>query len=105
MITEITDKSFQKEVYSCDMAVVVDFWAPWCAPCKMLGPVMEELNEQYGGKIKFVKVDIDKNKQVSLKYKILSIPTIMVFKKEIVEEKIVGFEPKNIIEDKLKKYL
>ena len=56
MIKEINDKSFQNEVYSSDMAVVVDFWAPWCGPCKMLAPVMEELDKEYGGKIKFVKV-------------------------------------------------
>ncbi len=105
MIKEITDKSFQNEVYSSDTAVVVDFWAPWCGPCKMVGPVMEELDKQYGGKIKFVKVDVDKNPQLSSKYSISSIPTIMIFKKEIVEDKIVGFAPKKVLEAKVKKYV
>ena len=105
MIREITDKSFQNEVYSSDMAVVVDFWAPWCGPCKMLGPVMEELDKQYEGKIKFVKVDVDKNPQISSKYSISSIPTIMIFKKEIVKDKLVGFSPKKVLEGKLKKYV
>lgn len=105
MIKEISDKSFENEVYSSDMAVVVDFWAPWCGPCKMLGPVMEELDKQYAGKIKFVKVDVDKNPQVSSKYSISSIPTIMIFNKAVVEDKLVGFSPKKTLEAKLKKYI
>ncbi|HEY8803930.1 MAG TPA: thioredoxin [Clostridium sp.] len=105
MIKEISDKSFQNEVYSLDMAVVVDFWAPWCGPCKMLSPVMEQLDKEYGNKIKFVKVNVDKNPEISLKYNISSIPTIMVFKKEIIEDKLVGFSPKKVLEDKLKKYV
>ena len=71
----------------------------------MLGPVMEELDKQYRGKIKFVKVDIDKNPQVSSKYRISSIPTIMIFKKEIVDDKLIGFTPKKVLEGKFKKYL
>ena|SRR5665647_1483070 len=105
MIKEISDKSFKNEVYSSDMAVVVDFWAPWCGPCKMLAPVMEQLDKEYGGKIKFVKVDVDKNPEISSKYNISSIPTIMVFKNKIVEDKLVGFSPKKVLEDKLKKYV
>jgi len=105
MIKEISDKSFQSEVDSSDMAVVVDFWAPWCGPCKMLAPVMEQLDKEYAGKIKFVKVDIDKNPEISSKYNISSIPTIMVFKNKVVEDKLVGFSPKKVLQDKLKKYV
>lgn len=105
MIKEINDKSFQSEVDSSDMAVVVDFWAPWCGPCKMLAPVMEQLDKEYAGKIKFVKVDIDKNPEISSKYNISSIPTIMVFKNKVVEDKLVGFSPKKVLQDKLKKYV
>ncbi|MCB2293496.1 thioredoxin [Clostridium algoriphilum] len=105
MIKEINDKSFNNEVYSSDIAVVVDFWAPWCGPCKMLAPVMEQLDKEYGHKIKFVKVDVDKNPEISSKYNISSIPTVMVFNKEIVEDKLVGFSPKKVLEDKLKKYV
>ncbi|MBU3097821.1 MULTISPECIES: thioredoxin [Clostridium] len=105
MIKEISDKSFHSEVYSSDRAVVVDFWAPWCGPCKMLGPVMEQLDKEYDGKIKFVKIDVDENPEISSKYSISSIPTIMVFKNKVVEDKLVGFSPKNVLEDKLKKYV
>ncbi|MBU3182702.1 thioredoxin [Clostridium psychrophilum] len=105
MIKEISDKSFHNEVSSSDIAVVVDFWASWCGPCKMLAPVMEQLDKEYGGKIKFVKVNVDKNPELSSKYNISSIPTIMVFKNKVVEDKIVGFSPKNILENKLKKYV
>ncbi|MBU3160750.1 thioredoxin [Clostridium frigoris] len=105
MIKAINDKSFQSEVDSSDIAVVVDFWAPWCGPCKMLAPVMEQLDKEYAGKIKFVKVDIDKNPEISSKYNISSIPTIMVFKNNVVEDKLVGFSPKKVLGDKLKKYV
>jgi thioredoxin 1 len=105
MIKEISDNNFESEVDNSEVAVVVDFWAPWCGPCKMLGPVMEELDKEYGGKIKFVKVDVDKNPKISSKYSISSIPTIMVFKNKIVEDKMVGFAPKKALEDKIKKYL
>jgi len=105
MIKEISDKSFHNEVNNSDIAVVVDFWAPWCGPCKMLAPVMEQLDKEYGGKIKFVKVDIDKNPEISSKYNISSIPTIMVFKNKVVEDTLVGFSPKKVLQGKLKKYL
>ena len=105
MIKEINDKNFQNEVYGSDMIVVVDFWAPWCGPCKMLTPVMEQLEKEYGNKVKFVKVDVDKNHNISSKYNISSMPTIMVFKKDKVEEKLVGFLPKKSLENKIKKYV
>jgi len=105
MIKEMSDKSFHKEVDSGDVAVVVDFWAPWCGPCKMLGPVMEQLDKEYAGKIKFVKVDVDKNPEISSKYNISSIPTIMVFKNKVVKDTLVGFSPKKVLQDKLKKYV
>ena len=102
---EINDASFNTEVLDSEKVVVVDFWAPWCGPCKMLGPVLEEIDKEYGDKIKFVKVDVDQNPQVAGKYEIFSIPTIMIFKQGAVADKQVGFVPKNVLEDKFKKYL
>ncbi|MGH4141063.1 thioredoxin [Clostridium sp.] len=91
---EINDNIFSEEVTENDGLVVVDFWAPWCGPCRMVGPVMEELDKQYAGKIKFVKVNVDKNPMISNQFGISSIPTIMVFNGDKAVENIVGFRPK-----------
>ena len=105
MIKEINDRNFQDEVYGSEKPVVVDFWAPWCGPCRMLAPVMEELDKEYEDKIKFVKVDVDRNPEVSSTYEIHSIPTVMIFNREKIEDKHVGFAPKQTLESKLEKYL
>jgi thioredoxin 1 len=103
MINEIKDSNFKNEVSSG--TVVVDFWAPWCGPCKMLGPVMEELSENLDGKAKFVKVNVDKNPVTSSHYKISSIPTVIVFKDGAVVETLVGFRPKAVIREEIDKYI
>ncbi|MGH4117607.1 thioredoxin [Clostridium sp.] len=105
MMKEINDSLFSLEVIENDVPVVVDFWAPWCGPCRMVGPVMEELDKQYSGKIKFVKINVDENPMVSNKFGIASIPTIMVFKGEKAVENIVGFRPKADFEQILNKYM
>nr|WP_243186916.1 thioredoxin [Clostridium muellerianum] len=102
---EISDSIFNKEVITNDIPVVVDFWAPWCGPCKMIGPVMEELDKQYLGKIKFVKVNVDENPVISQEFRISSIPTIMIFKKGEAVENIVGFRPKSDFEQILNRYV
>ena len=79
-ITHVSDADFQNEVLSSDVPVLVDFWAEWCGPCKMIAPVLEEVAENYEGKIKVVKVDVDANKEAAQKYGIRGIPTLMVFK-------------------------
>jgi thioredoxin 1 len=102
---KINDMVFNEEVIANDMPVVVDFWAPWCGPCKMVGPVMEELDEKYSGKIKFVKVNVDENPITSQKFRISSIPTIMVFKNGKAVENMVGFRPKSDFEQVLNRYI
>jgi len=93
MIKEINDKNFDEEIGNSDSIVVVDFWAPWCGPCKMLSPVIEELAKEMG-EVKFAKVNVDENPMISSKYKIASIPTVMVFNKDMVKDTMVGFRPK-----------
>jgi thioredoxin 1 len=105
MMKEINDSLFNVEVIENDVPVVVDFWAPWCGPCRMVGPVMEELDKQYSGKIKFVKINVDENPMVSGQFGISSIPTIMVFKGDKAVENIVGFRPKSDFEQILNKYM
>ena len=77
-IVQTTDKSFQEDVLMSDKPVLVDFWAEWCGPCKMIGPVLEELDEELGEKIKIVKVDVDSNNQTAMRYAIRSIPTLII---------------------------
>ena len=102
---EIMDNMFKIEVLESNIPVLVDFWAPWCGPCKMVAPVMEELDTQYNGKVKFVKVDVDQNPVTASQYKILSIPTVMVIKEGKVVESIVGFRPKSDFESSINKHI
>lgn len=96
---EITDSNFQQEVLNSATPVLIDFWAVWCGPCKMVAPVVEEIAKEYDGKLKVGKVDVDSNPEISMKYGIRSIPTLMVFKAGKIVEQIIGAVPKrNVIE-------
>jgi len=97
----ITDSSFEQDVLKSDMPVLVDFWAPWCAPCKIVAPVVEEIAEEYDGKIKVGKVNTDENQQIAAKYGIMSIPTLMIFKNGEPAKKLVGAQPKQAITEKI----
>ena len=96
-VIELTEGNFTKEVLESDKVVLVDFWAPWCGPCKMLSPVMEELADEYEGKAKICKLNTDENMSLASKYRITSIPCVILFKGGNPVQKIIGFRPKNDI--------
>ncbi len=98
----VTDKDFAAEVLQSDTPVLVDFWAEWCGPCRVLGPVIESLSQEYDGKVKVAKVDVDSNQQVAMQYGIRSIPTVMLFDKGQIVDTIVGVRPKSDYENSLR---
>lgn len=102
---EVTDSSFKEEVLDSDMTVLVDFWAPWCGPCRMVAPVVDEISEQYEGKVKVVKVNTDENPNVASQYGIRSIPTLMIFKDGERVDMVVGAVPKTTLANTLEKYI
>jgi len=102
---DVSDNEWDVEVLSSDTPVLVDFWAPWCGPCRMVAPVVDELAEEYDGKVKFVKLNTDDNIETASKYGIRSIPTIMVFKGGEAVEQVVGFRPKSELKKSLDKAL
>jgi thioredoxin 1 len=105
MAIEITDQSFQETVLNSDKPVLVDFWAAWCGPCRMLGPIVEEISNDFEGKAIVGKVDVDDNQQISMDYGIRNIPTVLIFKNGEVVEKLVGVSPKEVIVEKLLAHL
>ena len=104
-ILEVSDDSFDSEIINSELPAMVDFWAEWCGPCKMVGPVVEELAGEYKGKIKVAKMDVDQNRQTPAKFGIRNIPTLILFKGGEVVNTIIGAQPKSSIEDELKKLL
>ncbi|MDD5731812.1 MAG: thioredoxin [Patescibacteria group bacterium] len=96
-VLELDDFSFDKKVLETDKVSLVDFWAPWCGPCKMLGPVVEEVAKDIGEKAFIGKLNVDDNPVVASKYKIMSIPTILIFKKGKIVDQFVGVQPKDLI--------
>jgi thioredoxin 1 len=93
-IIEITNQNFEKEVLNSNIPVVVDFWAEWCGPCRMVSPIIDELAHDYEGKVKVGKINVDKENELAMKFKVMSIPTIIIFKDGKIVEKIVGAKPK-----------
>jgi thioredoxin 1 len=104
-VNVVTDQTFDSEVLMSDKPVVVDFWAEWCGPCRMVSPILEQLSEEHGDKISFVKLNVDENPQVAASYRITSIPTLNVYSGGEVVKQIIGAKPKSAIMGDLKDYL
>ena len=100
-----TDDNFEGEVLKSDKPVLIDFWAPWCGPCKAIGPVVEELAEQLKDSIKVMKLNVDENNKTALNYGVRSIPTLILFKEGKVLDTLIGLVPKERLEDFVKKSL
>ena len=101
----LTDDTFDQEVLKSDKPVLVDFWAEWCMPCKMIAPIMEELAKDYNGQVKIAKLDIDENNQTASQFQVMSIPSLLLYKDGEVVERIVGVVPKEQIEGILDSYV
>jgi thioredoxin 1 len=104
-LLQITDDNFDDEIVKSDMPAMVDFWAEWCGPCKVVGPVVEELAKEYEGKIKIAKMDVDKNRQTPARFGIRNIPTLIMFKAGEVVQTIVGAQTKSRLDEELRKLL
>ncbi|MBN2668435.1 MAG: thioredoxin [Bacteroidales bacterium] len=105
MAIHVTDADFESVVINSDVPVVVDLWAEWCGPCRMIAPIIEEMTSEYEGRAKMVKVDIDSNPQTPVNYGVRNIPTVLFFKGGQVVDKQVGAVPKSVFVDKLEKLL
>jgi thioredoxin 1 len=101
----VTDSSFEQEVLQSSVPVLVDFWAAWCGPCKIIAPTIDQLSVEYAGKMKVVKVDVDQNIEISSRYGIMSIPTVMLFKDGHAVEKVVGALPKPALLAKIQQHI
>jgi thioredoxin 1 len=102
---EVTDETFEEMVLKADMPTVVDFWAVWCGPCKMIAPVLEQIAGEYAEKLKVTKLDVDYNNESAMKYGVMSIPTLILFKDGQPVERIVGFMPKEKLLKKIDPHL
>jgi thioredoxin 1 len=101
MALQVTDSNFEEEVIKCDLAVLIDFWAPWCGPCRAMGPIVDELALEYAGQVKIAKMNVDENPASPSKYGIRAIPTLILFKNGEVVEQITGAVSKSSIKELL----
>src|SRR5947209_2729516 len=100
-VTEVTDNNFAAEVLESDVPVLVDFWAPWCGPCRMVAPVVEEIAKERAGELKVVKMNTDENQETAVQYGIMSIPTLILFRHGQAAKKVIGAYPKHKLEAEL----
>lgn len=102
---EVTDANFDEQVLKSDVPVVLDLWAAWCGPCRMIAPIMEELAQEYDGKLKVGKVDVDVNQQTAIRFGVRSIPTVLFFKDGQLVDTVIGAGPKAVFVDKVEKLI
>ncbi len=101
MVTDVTDQDFEQEVIKSTLPVLVDLWAPWCGPCRMVSPVVDKLAEKYDGRFKFYRLNVDENPQIAAKYQIMSIPTLMFFKGGEAVDTVIGAVPEQMLQPKI----
>ena len=101
----INNENFKNEVLHSDKPVLLDFWAPWCGPCRMVAPVVEEISAEYANEVAVGKVDVDKCPELAKQFRVMSIPTLILFKDGKIVDQKLGFQPKNALEDMIKKAL
>ena len=101
MVNDVTDDTFEEEVIKSAQPVMLDLWAPWCGPCRMIAPVVEKLSEKYGGRLKALRMNIDENPLTPAKYRVMSIPTLLFFKNGEVADTVVGAVPERAIAPKI----
>jgi len=105
MVTDVTDQNFDDEVLKSTLPVLIDIWAPWCGPCRMVEPVVEKLAEKYDQRFKFCRLNIDQNPQTATNYQIMSIPTLIFFKDGKIADRVIGAVPERVLEPKIEALL
>ena len=105
MVIDLTDQNFEDEVLKSDLPAVVDFWAPWCGPCRMISPITEKLSEEYNSKVNFFKLNVDENPQMAMRYQIMSIPLLIFFKNGQKVDESLGAVPESMIRPKVEALL
>ena len=104
-VPEVTDATFEGDVIKNELPTLVDFWAPWCGPCRMVAPIVGELSDEFAGKVNFVMMNTDENPQVPTKFGIRSIPSLLIFKNGELKDTVVGYRPKNDIKKRIEEAL
>ena len=101
MVKDVTDADFEKEVIKATLPVLVDLWAPWCGPCRIVAPVVEKLADKYDGKLMFCRLNVDENPKTAAKYRVMSIPTLIFFKDGQAVDTVIGAVPERVLESKI----